>query len=93
MQIASIIGASGFISHHLLSLLTEKNNLEIRVLVHRQPPQISERGNVRFVEGSLLQPETLERLLEPRCIGSASFRPTTAERSMEILKVMSEYWG
>jgi len=25
--------------------------------------------------------------------GSASFRPTTAERSMEIVKVMSAYWG
>lgn len=25
--------------------------------------------------------------------GSASFRPTTVERSMEIVKVMAEYWG
>ena len=68
MQIVSIIGASGFIGHHLLRLLAEQDNLEIRVLVHRQKPQISEGGNVRFVEGSLLQPETLEQLLEPGCI-------------------------
>lgn len=68
MQVISIIGASGFIGHHLLSFLAEQDNLEIRALVHRQKPQISERGNVRFVEGSLLHPETLEQLLEPGCI-------------------------
>ena len=68
LQVISIIGASGFIGHHLLSLLAEKDNLEIRVLVYRQKPHISERGNVRLVEGSLLHPETLEQLLEPGCL-------------------------
>lgn len=68
MRVVSVIGASGFIGHHLLSLLSGKDGLEIRVLVHRKKPQISERGNVRFVEGSLLHPETLEQLLEPGCI-------------------------
>lgn len=68
MQVISIIGASGFIGYHLLSFLAEKENLEIRILVHHQKPQISERDNVRFIEGSLLQPETLDNLLEPDCI-------------------------
>jgi len=68
LQVISVIGASGFIGHHLLSLLAGKDGLEIRVLVHRQRPIISEQANVRFVEGGLLHPETLAQLLEPGCV-------------------------
>ncbi len=68
MQVISVIGASGFIGHHLLSLLAEIENLEIRVLVHRKKPQVLEKNNVRLIKGSLLQVETLEQLLEPGCI-------------------------
>lgn len=68
MQVISIIGASGFIGHHLLSLLAQIESYEIRVLVHREKPLLLSNKNVRFIKGNLLQVETLELLLEPGCI-------------------------
>ena len=60
MQVISVIGASGFIGHHLLKFLAERDGLEIRVLVHRELPELIEGCNMRFIKGSLLKPETLD---------------------------------
>ncbi|WP_168224772.1 NAD-dependent epimerase/dehydratase family protein [Rhodoferax aquaticus] len=56
-----VIGASGFIGEHLLNTLTERSNIELRVLVHRKKAKI--HAGVNFIEGDLLQPDSLDVLL------------------------------
>ena len=98
MQVISILGASGFIDYHLLSFLEEIDRHEIRILVHREKPLLKGKGNVRFIEGSLLQVETLNQLLEPGCI-----KPCEAELvlirtgykaiSLIVQNVLQTFWS
>ena len=61
-----VIGASGFIGEHLLKVLAERKDIEVRVLVHRTRAQ--SQANISFVEGDLLKPDSLDILLSKNCI-------------------------
>jgi len=60
-----VIGASGFVGKNLLNILVEHKDIQVRVLVHRNRPQ--KKGNIKYIEGDLLQPETLDKLLSKKC--------------------------
>jgi nucleoside-diphosphate-sugar epimerase len=60
-----IIGASGFIGEHLLNVLAERNDIEIRVLVHSN--RSNKHANLSFIEGDLLRPDSLDALLSKNC--------------------------
>jgi nucleoside-diphosphate-sugar epimerase len=60
-----VIGASGFIGEHLLALLANRTDIEVRVLVHRK--RAESRAGITFVEGNLLAPESLDALLSKDC--------------------------
>lgn len=61
----AVIGASGFIGEHLLALLVNRTDIEVRVLVHRK--RAENRASIAFVEGSLLVPESLDELFRKDC--------------------------
>lgn len=60
-----IIGASGFIGEHLLSVISARTDIEIRVLVHHN--KASYHDNISFIEGDLLAPKSLGALLRENC--------------------------
>ncbi|BBO99922.1 NAD-dependent epimerase/dehydratase family protein [Sulfuriferula nivalis] len=60
-----IIGASGFIGEHLLSVLAERNDIEIRVLVHSN--RSKNHSNLSFIEGDMLNSDSLDVLLSKNC--------------------------
>ncbi|MDO9280854.1 MAG: NAD(P)-dependent oxidoreductase [Methylotenera sp.] len=60
-----VIGASGFIGEHLLSVLSERGGIEVRVLVHRNSAK--SYTNIKFIEGDLLKPGSLDVLLVENC--------------------------
>lgn len=60
-----VIGATGFIGEHLLNALAERNNIKIRVLVHRN--KAKSHANIKFIEGDLLKPDSLDVLLSENC--------------------------
>jgi nucleoside-diphosphate-sugar epimerase len=60
-----VIGASGFIGEHLLNVLAEREDIELRILVHRNKSK--NHPGCYFIEGDLLKPETLDALLSKNC--------------------------
>jgi nucleoside-diphosphate-sugar epimerase len=60
-----VIGASGFIGEHLLKSLAQRNDIEVRVLVHRS--RIKSDDSITFIEGDLLKPDSLDVLLSKNC--------------------------
>jgi len=60
-----VIGASGFIGEYLLKDLAARQDIEIRVLVHRT--RAKSQANISFIEGDLLKPESLNALLSKNC--------------------------
>lgn len=60
-----VIGASGFIGQHLLNQLAEQNDIEIRVLMHRN--KAKNHANIKFIEGDLLRLDSLDVLLRKNC--------------------------
>lgn len=61
-----VIGASGFIGLHLLNVLSERRDIEVRVLVHRSTTN-NNHTNIDFIEGDLLKPDSLDGLLVNDC--------------------------
>ena len=62
----AVIGASGFIGEHLLNALAERTDIELRVLVHRKKAKT--HAGINFIEGDLLQPDSLDALLSKDCM-------------------------
>lgn len=60
-----VIGASGFIGEHLLKELAARQDIAVRVLVHRA--RAKSQANISFIEGDLLKPESLNALLSKNC--------------------------
>lgn len=60
-----VIGASGFIGEHLLNSLAEREDIELRVLVHRN--RAKNHTNINFIEGDLMNPDSLDALLSKNC--------------------------
>ena len=68
MQVIAITGGSGFIGRYLVSLLSKRLDIQIRVFVHRNYDiDKFNMPNVVTVEGNLMCPETIGELLEPGC--------------------------
>lgn len=61
-----VVGASGFIGEYLLNALAERSDIELRVLVHREKAKI--HAGMNFIEGDLLQPDSLDALLSKDCM-------------------------
>lgn len=60
-----VIGASGFIGEHLLTVLADVKDIDIRALVHRK--QASKHRNTNVINADLLKPETLDALFSENC--------------------------
>ena len=60
-----VIGASGFIGEHLLNVLSERCGIEVRVLVHSR--RAKNHTNINYIEGDLLEPDSLDGLLVENC--------------------------
>ena len=68
MQVVAITGASGFIGQKLVTLLSTRGDMRIRVLIHRNRNcDVLNKPNVVAVEGDLMRAESLKKLLEPGC--------------------------
>jgi len=65
MKTVVIIGASGFIGEHLLSSLSKSTDIEVRVLLHHNSPR--NYDNINFIEGDLLEPDSLDGLFVKNC--------------------------
>jgi len=61
-----IIGASGFIGKHLLKALEPKLDVNIRALV--RVVRVLNKPNIHFIEGDLLNLDSLDKLLVPDCV-------------------------
>jgi len=60
-----VTGASSFLGRHLVRSLQTRNDVEIRLLVHRSRPQeLTDSHRVRIIEGDLLQWDRATGLLE-----------------------------
>ncbi len=66
MKTVVVVGASGFIGEHLLRALAGWKDIEVRVLVHRN--KAKNQDNISFIEGDLLKPDSLDRLLRKDCM-------------------------
>lgn len=60
-----VIGASGFIGEHLLNVLVERKDIELRVLVHRK--KAKSHPGINFIEGDLLKLDSLDALFGKNC--------------------------
>ncbi|MGZ5009719.1 MAG: NAD-dependent epimerase/dehydratase family protein [Methylobacter sp.] len=67
VEVIAVIGASGFVGRHLVAFLSARKNVEIRVLVHHRKLKAGDKPNIVFIEGNLLEPETLIPLFESGC--------------------------
>jgi len=68
MHTIVITGATGFIGEHLVDFLASRENIQIRVLVHRnRNNKILNRNSIIMVDGDLMKPETLHRFVTPGC--------------------------
>jgi nucleoside-diphosphate-sugar epimerase len=88
-----VIGASSFIGAHLLSSIPKRLNLAVKALVRRRDPAFENSlPEVRFFEGDLLMPESLEDILEPGCtvINLAYMHEASRETNQEALANLAE---
>ncbi len=67
-NILAITGATGFLGQHLVNFLADRDDIQIRVLIHRnRSNNILKRKNLVAIEGDLENPETLIELMRPGC--------------------------
>ncbi len=68
MNMIAITGATGFLGQHLLDFLADRDDIQVRVLIHRnRSNKILNRKNLVAIEGDLENPETLDKLMQPGC--------------------------
>lgn len=66
MQCVAITGATGFVGQHLLSCLTQRQDLRLRALAHHAPEAaLLQSAHLRWVRGDLAEPALLAGLLAP----------------------------
>lgn len=92
MRVISIIGARGFIGGHLLSLIGNYDDIEIRVLSKNKKDSQSKQENVRICHGDLLMPDTLHRFLERNCtvINLAYLADQTKEKNIKAISNLAK---
>jgi nucleoside-diphosphate-sugar epimerase len=67
LPLCVIIGGAGFVGQRLLTVLAAFPPQQVRVLVHQKMIALPPGGNMQIVEGDLLNPTTLDGLIEPGC--------------------------
>lgn len=68
MQVIAITGAGSFIGTHLVKHLSMCDDLHLRLLVHRNTNiSLADGANASFIQGDLLQPETLKNFAVAGC--------------------------
>jgi nucleoside-diphosphate-sugar epimerase len=65
LPVVVVIGASGFIGEYLLNVLSERFDIEVRVLVHHS--RAKNHTNINYIEGDLLESNSLDALLIENC--------------------------
>lgn len=93
MRVIAIIGASGFIGRHLLSLIGNYDDIEVRVLIsENEKDWKSKQKNVRIGHGDLLIPDTLHGFLDHNCtvINLAYLANQTKERNIEAISNLAK---
>lgn len=69
MYVIAITGANGFIGTHLLDLLSDRDDIQIKILIHKNSNfVISNRRNISTFRGDLLDPETLNGFFDRGCV-------------------------
>ena len=69
MSVIAITGATGFIGEHLLDRLQNIDDVEIRILMHKNNSISKINGNnVKIIYGDLLDSKTLRKFVVPDCI-------------------------
>ena len=69
MSVIAIIGATGFIGDHLLDRLKMMDDIQIRILIHKNNSISKLNGNnIKIIHGDLLDPKTLSKFVVPDCI-------------------------
>ena len=64
----AITGANSFIGSHLLDLLSNRDDIKIKILIHKNYDTMkSNRSNISMFRGDLLKPETLTGLINHGC--------------------------
>lgn len=91
MKVISIIGASGFVGSHLLEFLSDRQDTQIRVLVHRRSLSYENFPNLIFIQGDLLSLDSLEDLVVPGCtvINLAYFTSNSVQDNLEAMRNLS----
>lgn len=88
-----VIGASSFIGVHLLTSIPTRPDLDVHALVRTRNSALEDSlSTVQFFVGDLLQPESLEEILEPGCtvINLAYMREASREANLEALANLAE---
>jgi nucleoside-diphosphate-sugar epimerase len=66
--VIAILGASGFVGHHLVEALNNYGSFEMKVLVHStRDLELFNKPNIKIIEGDCTIAESLEKLVEPGC--------------------------
>lgn len=91
LKVISIIGASGFVGSHLLEFLSDRQDTQIRVLVHRRLISYENFPNLIFIEGDLLSLDSLEDLVKPGCtvINLAYLTSNSIQDNLEAMRNLS----
>lgn len=91
LRVISIIGASGFIGNHLLESLSTRQDTQIRVLVHRRAISYENYPNLIFIEGDLMNLNSLEDLVKPGCtvINLAYLTSSPIQDNLEAMRHLS----
>jgi nucleoside-diphosphate-sugar epimerase len=69
MRVIAITGATGFIGYHLLERLQIIDDIQIRILIHKNNSIRKFNGNnIKIIHGDLLDSKTLSEFVVPDCI-------------------------
>ena len=68
MNVIAITGANSFIGTHLLDLLSNRDDMQIKIMIHKNfNSTIPSRRNISIMRGDLLRQESLNGFLEQGC--------------------------
>ena len=68
MEKIIVFGASGFIGKYLLEELSKTGNYQVKGITGSSRDQIININNIEIIKADLLNPDTLENILETGCI-------------------------
>lgn len=93
MHLIAITGANSFIGTHLLDLLSNRDDLQIKILIHKKSGSlIPNRRNISTFRGDLLKPETLNGFIDPGCtvVNLAYLSGQTRQENLKAMANLAE---